>query len=148
MCWPVLSVAKSFTPRSTPTGPAWFSRGRAGANSAGQLWRLLPGATDTGVAGQEPAGQLELFLEPNDVKVMKYCDNLTVAPWGHLIVCEDGLGVDFLLGVSPAGEVYKLGRNAQSDSEFAGAAFSPDGTTLFANIQFPRRTFAITGPWR
>ena len=31
--------------------------------------------------------------------------------------------------------------------EWAGATFSPDGQTLFANIQTPGITFAITGPW-
>nr|MBA3847962.1 DUF839 domain-containing protein [Planctomycetota bacterium] len=31
---------------------------------------------------------------------------------------------------------------------FAGACFSPDGTTLFVNIQSPTTTIAITGPWR
>ena len=32
-------------------------------------------------------------------------------------------------------------------SEWAGATFSPDGKWLFANIQTPGITFAITGPW-
>ena len=31
--------------------------------------------------------------------------------------------------------------------EWAGATFSPDGRWLFANIQTPGITFAITGPW-
>ncbi|HEY0891421.1 MAG TPA: alkaline phosphatase PhoX [Cellvibrio sp.] len=33
-------------------------------------------------------------------------------------------------------------------SEFCGACFSPDGTTLFVNIQQPGFTLAITGPWQ
>ena len=32
-------------------------------------------------------------------------------------------------------------------AEWAGATFSPDGATLFVNIQTPGITFAITGPW-
>jgi secreted PhoX family phosphatase len=32
--------------------------------------------------------------------------------------------------------------------ELAGATFSPDGETLFVNIQTPGITFAIWGPWR
>jgi secreted PhoX family phosphatase len=32
-------------------------------------------------------------------------------------------------------------------SEWAGACFSPDGQWLFANIQTPGVTFAVTGPW-
>ena len=39
--------------------------------------------------------------------------------------------------------------NAMDDSEFAGATFSPDGDTLFVNIQGePALTLAIWGPWR
>lgn len=34
-------------------------------------------------------------------------------------------------------------------SEWAGATFEPkDGNWLFANLQSPGITFAITGPWR
>jgi secreted PhoX family phosphatase len=32
-------------------------------------------------------------------------------------------------------------------SEWAGVNFSPDGQWLFANIQSPGFTAAITGPW-
>ena len=44
---------------------------------------------------------------------------------------------------------YKFGANVgHPDSEFAGAAFSPSGNTLFVNIQVYGLTFAITGPWQ
>ena len=33
------------------------------------------------------------------------------------------------------------------DAEWAGATFDADGKTLYANIQTPGITFAITGPW-
>ena len=75
-------------------------------------------------------------------------DNLTVAPWGDLILCEDGSGDQFLVGVTPEGGIYKFGRNAMANpSELAGATFSPDGSTLFVNIQNAGLTLAITGPW-
>jgi len=32
-------------------------------------------------------------------------------------------------------------------SEWAGVTYSPDGDWLFANIQSPGITVAITGPW-
>ena len=51
-------------------------------------------------------------------------------------------------GLLPRGDLYKIGRNVFNNSEFAGSTFSPDGTTLFANIQNPGITLAITGPWR
>jgi len=43
--------------------------------------------------------------------------------------------------------MYVLAMNARSDSEFAGVTFSPDGGTLFVNLQKPGLTFAIKGPW-
>ena len=42
---------------------------------------------------------------------------------------------------------FAVGINDYSDQEWAGATFSPDGKTLFANIQTPGITFAITGPF-
>jgi Bacterial protein of unknown function (DUF839) len=38
-------------------------------------------------------------------------------------------------------------KNLVNDNEFAGATFSPDGPTLFVNIQTPGATCAIWGPW-
>ena len=44
----------------------------------------------------------------------------------------------------PSGLTFSA--NAKQN-EWAGAVFSPDGRWLFANIQTPGVTFAITGPW-
>jgi hypothetical protein len=74
-------------------------------------------------------------------------DNITVSPWGGLLLCEDGEGVQHLLAVAPDGTTSLFARNHTNDSEFAGATFSPDRHTLFANIQQPGITFAITGPF-
>jgi len=49
--------------------------------------------------------------------------------------------------VTREGRLYTLGLNVLNLSEFAGATFSPDGSTLFVNIQRPGLTLAITGPW-
>jgi len=87
-------------------------------------------------------------VEPNDTTVLENADNLTVAPWGDVVACEDGSGTDTLVGITPEGQFYKLGRNAMGDSELAGAVFSPDGSTLFMNIQHEGLTLAITGPWK
>ena len=72
-----------------------------------------------------------------------------VAPWGHLIVCEDRADnkVNHLKGVTPDGRLYTLAR-LNLDTELAGACFSPDGSTLFVNAYDPGRTLAINGPWR
>jgi hypothetical protein len=40
-----------------------------------------------------------------------------------------------------------VGAGGDRQSEWAGACSSPDGRWLFANIQTPGVTFAITGPW-
>jgi secreted PhoX family phosphatase len=89
---------------------------------------------------------LELFAEPNNGNIVDNADNVTVAPWGDLVICEDGSGEQFIVGITPQGKFYKLARHASS--EVAGATFSPDGSTLFFNVQKPGITFAVTGPWK
>ncbi|MFG2893258.1 alkaline phosphatase PhoX [Streptomyces sp. NPDC048248] len=83
-------------------------------------------------------------------------DNITVSPYGGLIIAEDGEGVQHLFGATEDGRTYPLARNdlniGTADepefSEFTGPVFSPDGRTLFANIQDPGIMLAITGPWK
>lgn len=75
-------------------------------------------------------------------------DNITVSPWGGLLLCEDGAGVQHLLAVAPDGSTSLFARNHSNTSEFTGVTFSPDGQTLFANLQSPGITFAITGPFK
>ena len=79
---------------------------------------------------------------------MKACDNIIVSPWGDIIVCEDGKGIDRLIGIKPDGSTYVTAENSLNNAEFAGANFSPDGKILFVNIYSPTMTIAITGPWK
>lgn len=74
-------------------------------------------------------------------------DNITVSSHGGLILAEDGGGISHLVGVTSQGKAYPLARNDYNNGEFCGPAFSADGKTLFANIQSPGFTLAITGPW-
>ena len=60
-------------------------------------------------------------------------------------MCEDGTNPQYLVGITPEGKIYKLAKT--NLGELAGAVFSPDGSTLFVNIQTPGVTVAITGPW-
>ena len=129
-------------------GCVYFACTNGGANKKGQIWQYKPSEAEGTVAEVNNPGILELFVEPNDGSVIENADNLTVAPWGDLIVCEDGPDTNYLLGVTPEGEVYKFARNNMSSSEMAGATFSPDGTTLFMNMQEDGLTVAITGPWK
>jgi secreted PhoX family phosphatase len=73
-------------------------------------------------------------------------DNITVNPWGGLVIAEDGSGTQHLVAVVD-GSPFLLARNAASGSEFTGVNFSPDRKTLFANIQDEGYVFAITGPF-
>ncbi len=78
---------------------------------------------------------------------MKACDNITLAPNGDLIVCEDaGIG-SCISGITPSGAMYKIAENVAYDTEFTGGVFSPDGETFFVNAQGVGKTLAITGPW-
>lgn len=117
-------------------GSIYFTCTNGGDRPYGQVWRYTP---------HPNGGSLELLIQPNDPTVLDFPDNLIMAPWGDLVMCEDGAGQQFLVGLTPNGELYKLARNARDTSEFAGICFSPDGNTLFVNLYSPGMTFAI---WR
>lgn len=156
--------------RGHAAGAAWFARGEGihagagefyftcthgGPNKLGQVMRYRPSLFEGQPNEADAPGRLELFAQPDDATVLQMPDNLTVAPWGHLVICEDKSdGVNYLRGMTPDGRVYTLGRNPTPDpetpdesTELAGPCFSPDGRTLFLNIFDPGATLAITGPW-
>lgn len=78
---------------------------------------------------------------------MEAPDNIVITPWGDLWFAEDGDGEQRVMGITPAGRVYKFASNRLNDKEFAGPTFSPDGRTFFVNIQTPGLTFAVWGPF-
>ena len=126
----------------------WYSKGQiffactnGGKAHTGQIWRFLPAQT-----GSAEADKLELFIEPNDAAILEAADNLTVSPWGDIVTCEDRENGARLIGITPDGRLYPLAQN-HLRTEWAGATFSPDGSTLFANLQHRGMTVAITGPW-
>lgn len=125
----------------------FFACTNGGHSSNGQVFRYIPGGEE-GQAGEQSApGKLELFAESQNQDILKNCDNLTVAPWGDVILCEDA-SHPFLVGITPSGDYYKLGENVGYPSEFAGGVFSPSGDTFFVNIQGAGLTMAIQGPWK
>ena len=128
----------------------YFACTNGGREKKGQIWRYFPSPYEGTREEDKDPGKLELFIESHDGNLLENADNLTVAPWGDLIVCEDRSSdsIPFLVGITPQGRFYRFGRNAMSDSELAGVTFSPDGTTLFVNIQHEGLTLAITGPWQ
>ena len=113
-----------------------------GTNQLGQILKLTPG-----LAGA--ADTIELFFESESPEQFNFGDNLTVAPSGHLIVCEDqytDVVENHIRGITPAGAPYDIAR-LKAQTELAGACFSSDGKWLFVNVYSPTITLAITGPW-
>jgi secreted PhoX family phosphatase len=104
---------------------------------------------------------IRLVFESPNKSVLDYPDNIAVSPRGGLILCEDGdrkierlcsLSLDGQLSVFAENNVRLQGeRNGFKGDftrqEWCGATFTGDGKWLFANIQTPGITFAITGPW-
>ncbi|MGH9179877.1 MAG: alkaline phosphatase PhoX, partial [Acidimicrobiales bacterium] len=140
---------------------AWYGNGviyavstNGGPVSQGQIFALDP-----------VAGTFTAVYASSDANVLNAPDNICVSPRGGLVLCEDGSGLEFLHGLTPTGDIFKLARNNVvltgelaaakgytrtdfSDSEWAGATFEPKkGSWLFVNIQSPGVSFAITGPW-
>ncbi len=128
-------------------GEFYFACTSGGRNKTGQIFRYIPSKYEGHKEEERHPARLELFLEPNDNNHLENGDNLTVAPWGDLFICEDGSENDFLRGVTLNGEIYNFAYNHYNQSEFAGVCFSPDGSTMFVNIQGPGITLAISGPW-
>ncbi len=126
--------------KQTEQNSIYFTCTQGGASRSGQIWRLTPGGH------QQKTDQLTLIHESTSSDSLDLSDNITIAPWGDLILCEDGPGDQYLRGLTPQGEVYDIARNAHPErSEFCGACFSMDGKILFVNIQEPGITLAITG---
>jgi len=133
--------------------------GRSYPEGYGQVWEYRP-----------RDGRLILAFESPGGTVCDSPDNLVVTPRGGLVVCEDdsssaNAGFDDrspfnpdlvdrnrLIGISRRGEAFTLAENIFSESELAGACFSPDGEFLFVNVFGTDEpdsggTVAITGPW-
>jgi secreted PhoX family phosphatase len=124
-----------------------FACTNGGRAQQGQVFTYKPSVFEGTAAEQDEPGELMLIAESDGDSLLQNADNLVMAPWGDLIVCEDTAGHCGLVGIRPDGSQYALADNVYSDSELAGACFSPDGSILFVNIQHPGTTLAIAGPW-
>ncbi len=139
---------------ATFSGPEgmWYSRSSiffactsGGDKSLGQIWALHL---------QRDNQSLELIYESADPRQLDSPDNICATPSGNnLIVCEDGTGGEYLHVLRCDGShISRLGQKIMRGfeySEWAGACFSPDGKTLFANLQDPSMTLAIwTNRWQ
>jgi uncharacterized protein len=129
-------------PAETALGPIANGYG----NGSGQIW-----------AYHVQSQILQLLYESPGPDVLDFPDNVTTSPRGTLVVCEDNVNDNCLRGLTHGGQLFDIALNRlvsstgtpRFDDEFAGSTFSPDGHTLFVNIQASRGlTFAIWGPWR
>jgi secreted PhoX family phosphatase len=129
-------------PAETSLGPIADGYG----NGSGQIW-----------AYKIAAGILQLVYESPGADVLDFPDNVTTSPRGTLILCEDNTNDNYLRGLSRGGQLWSIALNRMVNGttgvprfgdEFAGSTFSPDGETLFVNIQASRGiSYAIWGPW-
>lgn len=141
-----------------PATKGFFFNSTSGGDAHyGQVWHYAPRSE-----------QLTLFFESPGGSVLDSPDNLLVTPRGGILLCEDDASggdgdthplapgitdVNRLVGLTRSGEAFEFAVNTLNNAEFAGACFSPDGTTLFVNIfghgtPGSGLTAAITGPWR
>lgn len=141
---------------------AWYGNGRiyivstsGGPTGLGQVFEFHP-----------RNGRLRVLFASPGQDVLSNPDNIAVSPRGGIVLCEDGSGVQFMHGLTGKGEIFPFAANNvvipngvpgkpairpgdYSTREWCGSTFDPiRGKWLFANIQTPGITFAITGPWR
>lgn len=127
-------------------GGVYFNATSGGDAGAGQVFKFTPDGN---------GGELTLVFESPSTSVLNSPDNICISPRGGIVICEDGSGTCYVRGITQNGEVFDLVRNNVNNSEWAGACFSPQGRTLFVNIQGSTnsasstlgQTFAIWGPW-
>jgi len=120
----------------------YFTSTSGGDKRLGQVWQYTPQGKDK--------GRLKLIFESHEEAALDMPDNICVSPNGGLILCEDGNNEQYVRGLTRDGKIFDFAKNilpGYEDKEFAGATFSPDGHTLFVNIQTPGVTLAIWGPW-
>ncbi|AOR35024.1 Tat pathway signal sequence domain protein [Streptomyces fodineus] len=142
-------IVSSYARAESPVrhdGQVWFYDPARRTLTLKVLLGVSPGPADASADGA--------FDGPGDI---------TVSPYG-LVIAEDIEGVQHLFGVTESGRTYPIARNelapasaataaggtetGPEHSEFTGVTFSPDGRTLFVNIQTPGIMLAITGPWK
>jgi hypothetical protein len=129
-------------PAETSLGPIPDGYG----NGSGQIW-----------AYRVEDQVLQLIFQSAGPEVLDFPDNVTTSPAGTLVLCEDNVDDNFVRGLAQNGRLFDIALNRlvsqltgqpRFNDEFAGSTFSPDGQTLFLNIQASRgMSFAVFGPW-
>lgn len=129
-------------------GKIYFTSTSGGNSKGGQIWRYE--------RKDRNGGFLTLLFESPSKDILYMPDNICIRPKSELLfVCEDGdypgmESKNFMRILTPNGQMATFARNVSTQfprSEFAGSTFSPDGKTLFVNLQTAGVTFAIWGDW-
>ncbi len=156
------SLSNDLRLRGHEKGAARFARGEGicyydgsifvtctigGQHRLGQVFEYKLGAPAGENNNVERSGRLRIITEATPNSILRHADNITISPWGDMIVCEDTADHCGLVGLRADGTQYPLADNAYTESELAGICFAPDGKTMFVNIQDEGLTLAITGPW-
>lgn len=142
-------------------GVVYFASTQGGGSAEASLWPIRNGfGNGTGQiwAYHTRSSKLQLLYQSPGAATLDFPDNVTASPRGTLILCEDSSNDNYLRGLSRGGQLTSIALNRmvsqigdelpRYDDEFAGSCFSPDGGTLFVNIQASRGiSFAIWGPW-
>ena len=128
----------------------YFTSTSGGNNRGGQIWRYEHVTRDS--------GRLTLMFESPNRNLLDMPDNICLMPKSRLLfICEDsdyvgegGSPGNFIRILTTDGKIADFAKNITpnfTNGEFAGSTFSPDGKTLFVNIQPVGATFAIWGDW-
>ena len=127
-------------------GRLYFASTTGGGAKKGQIWEL-------DVAGD----RLALLYESPGRDTLDMPDNLVAMPGLGLLLCEDGGAPTRLRLLTPGGDIVTVAENAvvldglkgirgdYRGGEWCGVCRA--GDWVFANLQVPGITLAITGPW-
>ena len=143
-----LSLRAALFAQQNPPRPATIAQATTGATRQDGFFPIY---------FDDRSGKLQLVFESPGPEELDFPDNVTVSNRGTLVLCEDSSGDNFLRGMNGGGQIFEIALNRLRNNatgaprfgeEFAGATFSPDGHTMFVNIQASAGiTFAIWGPW-
>jgi uncharacterized protein len=92
---------------------------------------------------------LEVVYQSSGPADLHLPDNITTSPRGTLVICEDNSPQNTLQALTKWGQLIPIADHRERPNvEFAGAVFSPNGQTLYVNLQTSlAMSVAIWGPW-